>query len=79
MAAYKIWGTVTTKTPMINFCKSLMIAAILPLAAAARKSLISKMLAEATAVIMKKGMRMAMGSVKGLISDRMIRAKGTGT
>jgi len=53
-----------TATPTVNFSKSLNTDAILPLAAFLRKSLISKMLAEATGKIIKNGMRSADGEVK---------------
>lgn len=68
-----------TATPTVNFSKSFSTEDILPLAAFLRKSLISKMLAEATGRIIKNGMRMADDEVNGLKSDKTVKAKGTGT
>ncbi len=68
-----------TTTPTVNFSKSLNTDAILPLAAVRRKSLISKMLAEATDKTIRNGMRSDDGEVKGLNRDKMAKAIGTGT
>ena len=67
-----------TTTPTANFSKSLNTEAILPLAAVLRKSLISKMLAEATDKTIMNGMRSADGEVNGLNRDKIANAIGTG-
>ncbi len=78
-APYAITGTNIVTTPMINFSKSLTTADILPLAVVLKKRMISKMLAEATDIIMKKGIRTLENEVKGFTKDKATNANGTGT
>ena len=79
VVAYATTGTSMIRTPTVNFSKSLRTEAILPSAAVLRKSLISKMLAEATDIMIKKGIRMVDGEVNGLTKDKADKANGTGT
>lgn len=78
-AAYATSGTRMTAIPTVNFSKSLSTDAIFALAAVRRKSLISKMLAAATGKIIRNGMRIVVGAVRGLTRDKMAKAIGTGT
>ena len=57
IVAYATSGRSTVSTPAASFCMSFTMALILFLAAALRKSLISKILAAATDIMIRKGMR----------------------
>ena len=72
-------GAITVRTPTNSFSISLKIAAICPWAAVLRKSWISKTLAEATAIMVKKGMKIAEAEMSGLTAVSTTKAKGTRT
>ena len=70
-------GISTVSAPTINFSKSLTTAPILLFAAVLKKSLISKMLADATEIVVRNGIRMLENEVRGLTNDNPIKAMGT--
>lgn len=65
-------------TPVNNFFKSWVSAAIFPLVTE-KKSLISKILAEAIAKMVKKGMNIMKGEDMGFRNAMISKANGTGT
>ena len=77
--AYAIPGISVIMTPAINFSKSWVNARILPLAAELKKSLISKMLAEAIASMVINGIKIARGEVSCFMKAMPSKVKGTGT
>lgn len=77
VSEYTAMGASTVRAPTISFSRSFMSALILLFAAVLRKSLISKMLADATDTTVKQGIRMLEMEVKGLIKDNPIKANGT--
>ncbi len=75
---YTAIGVSTVRAPIIIFSKSLARAAILFFATVFRNSLISKMLADTTDIMVRQGMRMLETEVRGLIKDNPTKANGTG-
>ena len=78
-AAYMAQGRITVREPTTSFPKSFITASILFLAAVLRNSLISKMLAEATEGMIRKGIKMLEVEVTGLTKDSTAKASGTRT
>jgi hypothetical protein len=73
-----ICGINAVMNPTASFPTSRVTAAIFPLAAELKKSLISKMFAEAIANIVKNGIRIATGGVICFINDMASIVNGIG-
>ena len=64
--------------PTVSFFRSLISAPIFPWVIKFRKRLISKMLAEVTASMIKNGINIVRGEVRGLSNAMTSKTRGTG-